>query len=82
MSSKHAAPDLPKALRMIDQAIRNGTHSAASRHVCHGCRQEVASIYHTTFDKRRLCATCADLMGEGPKAYEARFNRQLTTKGV
>jgi len=42
------------------------------RFLCHGCREWVPAIYHTTTDGRRLCPKCADEIGEGPESFRLR----------
>jgi hypothetical protein len=70
-------PDAGKiAARMLAQATADGRYSEQWFTVCHGCRQWVSSIYHTTFDHKRLCGPCADLVGEGPRSFEAKRNPQ------
>ena len=51
-------------------AIAEGRHCPIEqwRTICGGCGQWVDAIWYTTTAKERLCAECADEIGQGPKA--------------
>ena len=70
--SRDGIPNPVRALEILAESIANGTHSAESRHVCEACREWCGGIYYIGFTGTRMCAACADKIGMGPIADEAR----------
>lgn len=63
----HVRPKHLNPLKLIEDAIANGTHGPTQT-VCDGCGNWVDCIYYVvqSTPKRRLCAACADGIGQGP----------------
>lgn len=65
---------LADALRMIAEAVKNGTHAKLTTDYCGGCCRMRGPVYHVTEGGVRLCAECADGIGQGPQSHERRMN--------
>jgi hypothetical protein len=68
-------PTAGELAALTQTAIAEGRHCPIEqwRARCDGCGNWVSSIYHTTEgSRRRLCPECADLIGQGPNAFQQR----------
>jgi hypothetical protein len=65
-------PGWDRVTRILNEAIRNGTHSRTTQTVCEACREWCSGIFYIGPTGTRFCAACADKFGQGPESIDKR----------